>query len=67
MASAMIRSIWNYEVRFMPVILGLFIFGLLHLLRRLTRVEYTPSYFAVFPLSMLDRQLLLYFNEFYGG
>jgi hypothetical protein len=51
----------------MPIILGLLIFVLLHVFRRLSRVEYTPSYFAIFPLSMLDHQLSLYFGEFYGG
>lgn len=63
----MLSLFWNYEVRIFPLILGLAIFSILHVLRRITKIEYTPSYFAIFPLSMLDYQLSLYFQEFYGA
>lgn len=59
--------VWNYEIRLLPILTGILIFALLHYLRKLTKIEYTPSYFAIFPLSTLEYQLSLYFNEFYGG
>jgi hypothetical protein len=63
----MLESVWNSQVRILPLVLALAIFGLLHLAHRLTRFAYTPSYFAVFPLSILDYQLSVHFGEFYGG
>ena len=63
----MFTSIWNYEVRLAPLLLGLSIFSVVHLIRKLSKIEYTPSYFAIFALSLLDHQLSLYFGEFYGG
>jgi hypothetical protein len=62
-----IVSLWMYEARVFPMVLGLSIFSGLHLLRRITKMAYTPSYFAIFPLSMLDGQLSDYFEEFYTG
>jgi hypothetical protein len=60
-------NVWNYQVRLVPLLMSLALFGVFHLLRKLTRVEYAPSYFAVFPLSKLDFQLSKYFGEYYGG
>lgn len=60
-------DLWNFQVRVVPLLLGLAVFGFLHLLRRITKIEYTPSYFAVFPLSLLDYQLSEYFGEFFCG
>jgi hypothetical protein len=62
-----IISWWMYEARLLPVLLALSIFSTLHILRKLTKVEYTPSYFAIFPISMLEPQLSAYFDEFYSG
>lgn len=46
-----------------PVLCAFGIFSGIQLFRKLTKLEYTPSYFAVFPLSMLERQLAEYFGE----
>jgi flagellar biosynthesis protein FlhB len=65
--TTLLNSLWSNEVRLLPMIVALSIFGLLHLLRKLTAVEYTPSYFAVFPVSLINYQLSEYLGEFYGG
>lgn len=65
--NAAIQFIWAYEVRLVPILAALSIFTLLHFLRRVTKVEYTPSYFALFPLSTIEYQLSDYFDEFWSG
>lgn len=62
-----ISSWWTYEVRLLPMLLALGIFTGIHLLRKITKIEYTPSYFAVFPFSMLEGQLAHYFGEYMTG
>ncbi len=61
-----LNAIWNHELRLVPLFVSLGIFALLHYLRKLTKIEYTPSYLAIFPLSSLEYQLSQYFDEFYG-
>lgn len=62
-----ITSWWTYEVRLLPMLLAMGIFSGIHLLRKITKIEYTPSYFAIFPLSMLEGQLAAYFEESMTG
>jgi hypothetical protein len=58
-----ISAWWGYEVRLFPVLLALSIYTGVQLLRKLTKFWYTPSYFAIFPLSMLEGQFAEYFGE----
>lgn len=63
----LIISWWTYEVRLLPMLLALGFFSGFQVLRKLTKIEYTPSYFAIFPLSRLEGQLASYFEEFMTG
>jgi hypothetical protein len=47
-------SLWNVPVRAGPVITGFLAFALVNGIRRWFRIQYTPSYFIVFPVSLLD-------------
>ena len=58
---------WQYEVRLLPILLAFTSYSGIQALRRLTTVAYTPSYFAIFPLSLLERQLGEYFGESING
>ncbi|KQO81186.1 hypothetical protein [Rhizobium sp. Leaf262] len=61
--------IWNYKFSFAPVIATYAIFEISTIIRRLTRIAYTPIYFTFFPLGHADELYSQYFNEdyFYEG
>jgi len=62
-------EIWDYEVAIFQVITLLFLFEVPSIVRRLSRVAYTPIYFMFFPLGHSDRLYAEYFVEdyFYVG
>lgn len=61
--------IWNFKFSLAPVLVTYFFFELSTIVRRITRIAYTPIYFAFFPLGHADELYAQYFNEddFYIG
>lgn len=59
----LIDSWWAYQVRLLPVLSAIGVYAGIQLLRKLSKFLYMPSYFAIFPLSMLQGQLASYFGE----
>jgi hypothetical protein len=49
-----LRSVWGSPVRAGPVVLGFLSFAVVNGIRVWFRIQYTPSYFVVFPVSLLD-------------
>ena len=58
-----ILKLWDYQIRALPLLLGFCIFALVSILRKITRVAYTPSYFVVFPMSLLDHDIATLYGE----
>lgn len=52
-----INELWNTAVRAGPVVMGIVLFAMINGLRRWFNVQYTPSYFVVFPISLLDKDV----------
>lgn len=63
----LVEELLNIEVRVVPIVVALIIFVLLNVLQRLVRPLYVPSYFFIFPMSMLDEDIArLYGEGMYG-
>lgn len=60
-----INSWWTYEVRLVPILLAFGIFSGIQLLRKVIRMGYSPSYFAIFPVSLVDAKVAEYLG-YYG-
>lgn len=58
--SDFIISLWTSPVRAGPVVLAVFSFAIVNGLRRWFQIQYMPTYFAVFPLSVLDADVARY-------
>lgn len=50
-------EMWNTAVRAGPVVLGIVLFASVNGLRHWFKVHYTPSYFVLFPISLLDKDI----------
>lgn len=64
-----IDQIWEYKFSLAPVMATYLVFEISTIIRKLTRVAYTPIYFMFFPLGHADELYSQYFNEdyFYTG
>lgn len=60
---------WAYKLSLLPVLSAFFVFEISTIVRRITRIAYTPIYFMFFPLGHADTLYSQYFNEddFYIG
>lgn len=58
--SDFIVSLWTSPVRAGPVVLAVLSFAIVNGLRRWFQIQYMPTYFAVFPLSLLDADVARY-------
>src|SRR5690625_1383331 len=52
-----VSEMGNTAVSAGPVVLGIVLFALINGLRRWLNVQYTPSYFVIFPISLLDQDI----------
>jgi len=58
-----LENFWSKDVQIFRILLGLFIFWSAHAIRKISKFYYVPTYFVIFPLSMLDRSFAQYFGE----
>lgn len=66
--NAILLEAWQYKLSVFPILFTYIIFELSSIVRKLTRIAYTPIYFMFFPLGYSDELYATYFNEddFYG-
>jgi hypothetical protein len=60
-----LKTIWEYKLQVLPVLLALIIVELPNQVRRLKRFYYIPIYFPIFPFRELNPDLSLYLGEDY--
>ncbi|TJU82969.1 MAG: hypothetical protein E5Y15_14900 [Mesorhizobium sp.] len=58
-----IDQAWQYKMSLLPILAVYFVFEISTLVRRFTRIAYTPIYFMFFPLGHADSLYSYYFNE----
>jgi len=60
-----IKSIWNFDIQFIPVLISLLIVELPNWIRKAKKLFYIPIYFSIFPLRELNSNLSYYLGEDY--
>src|SRR4051812_9824860 len=55
-----LSQLWSAPVRAGPVIVGVLLFALINGVRRWFHIQYTPTYFVIFPVSLLNRDVAHY-------
>lgn len=60
-----VKSIWNFELQIIPVIISILIVEIPNWIRRAKKLYYIPIYFSIFPLRELNPNLSYYLGEDY--
>jgi hypothetical protein len=60
-----LRTIWEYQIQLLPLLISLLIVELPNFLRKLKKFYYIPIYFPIFPFRELNPKLSYYLGEDY--
>lgn len=64
---SIVEKVWSFEIHLFPVMVGLMLYEVPALLRRLRKVYYVPVYFSVFPFRAINQQLSTYLADDFLG
>jgi len=61
----MLENIWNFNIQIFPIILYIFSFEIVSIIRKYKDSSYVPLYFIFFPLEFINNKMSVYLGDDY--